>query len=153
MPNVVSHCRINVPLQIRIIGDPIAGLRVQMYYLAFFAAVAATLPREHGAPVTGCLGTGASVGQTAVAVHTKFTRQLGQQEMQERKNKKFIPENMAAIGFAVPAARRNSYIQLGGMQRNGLQQMKNMQPQNLLGPVVGGYYQVAALPELVPGKA
>src|SRR5919108_375620 len=69
LPDVPGDGAADVALQVGVVRHPAPRSRVQVELLRFLLAVAAALPREHGALVPGVLGRGARLAEAAVAVH------------------------------------------------------------------------------------
>src|SRR5690606_11300604 len=67
VPDVVRNRAADMPLQIRVVGDPAARPRVQVHRLRLFLPVAAALPRKHRARVSGAARGSARLGETAIA--------------------------------------------------------------------------------------
>ena len=66
--DIVGNGRIDVVLQVGVVGNPVARLRIEVDLLAFLPAAAATLPGIKGAAVTGGLGVAPGRIQTPVPV-------------------------------------------------------------------------------------
>src|SRR3972149_5729877 len=117
--------------------------------LALFAAVAPTLPRIHSAPIARLSGGPARFREAPIAVEQQGPREFGEAVIQEGKDEQLIPEDVASIGLAVPSARRHADIEVDSVQRGGLQQVKDVQPEYERRAVAVRDVDVAALPEVL----
>jgi hypothetical protein len=87
-----------------------------------------------------------------VAVVEQRVGQDGPLEVQEWEDEQLVPEDVAPVGLAVPAAGGNADVQVDGVGRDGLQQVEDVQVQDGLGPLVGAVeLDVEPVPEAVPG--
>lgn len=116
--------------------------------LGLLAAVASALPRIHGAGPAGRGRRPARLAQTPVAVGQQGPGDLREMQVQEGQDEQFVPEDMATVGLAVQSAGRHTHIEIGGVRREGLQHMEEMQPQHLSG--LARHLQLRPLPQALP---
>jgi hypothetical protein len=128
---------------------------VQVNFLAFLAAIAAALPREHGAAVAGRFGGAPRFRQPPVAIAQKRPGERRQAQVEEREDEQLVPQDMAAVRLAVPAARRHADVEIDRVAGDGLQQMEDVQTKDRHDSGVGGgvELEVALFPKLAPGEA
>src|ERR671913_1800199 len=150
-PDVVENGRIYVPLVVAEVPIPASRAWVKVDDLGLLLAVATALPRVHRTPVTGVCRRRAGLVEAPVTIHQELARYLGQPEVEERVNVEFVPEDMAAVGFAVKAAGRHPSVQVSRVRRADLQYVGDVQANQKLDPAVLGYAHVAYGPKLVPG--
>src|SRR5918998_1918716 len=150
-PDVVEDGRIDVPLVVAEVPIPASRAWVEVNDLGLLLAVATALPGVHRTPVASVFRRRASLLKSPVAIHQELARYLGQPEVEERVDVEFVPENMAAVGFAVKAAGRHSSVQISRVRRADLQYVGDVQANQELDPAVLGYAHVAYRPKLVPG--
>src|ERR671914_649939 len=150
-PDVVEDGRIDVPLVVAEVPIPASRAWVKVDDLGLLLAVATTLPGVHRPQVTSVFRRRAGLVEAPVAIHQELARYLGQPEVEERVNVEFVPEDMAAVGFAVKAAGRHPSVQVSRVRRADLEYVGDVQANQKLDPTVLGYAQVAYGPELVPG--
>src|SRR5215211_3212100 len=127
-PDVVEDGRIDVPLVVAEVAIPASRAWVEVDDLGLLLAVATALP----------------------AIHHELARYLGQPEVEERVDVEFVPENMAAVGFAVKTAGRHPSVQVSRVRRADLQDVGDVQANQELDPAVLGDAHVAYGPKLVP---
>src|SRR5690606_13671106 len=96
-PDVVGDGGIDVALQVGVVRQPAAGLRVQVQDLGFLAAVAAALPGIHGALETGGARQPPGGVETPETAAQQRAGDLGNAVGQEREDEQFVPEDMAAV--------------------------------------------------------
>ena len=130
LPDVVGDRRVDMPLQVRRIRRPPARARIQVHPLALLATIAAALPRVHRAGVAGVRRVGARGAEPSVAVHQQRACDVGQAQVEQRKDEQFVPEDMPPVGLAVPAARRYTRVKMDGVQRRRLQQVEDVKSQH-----------------------
>lgn len=90
-------------------------------------------------------------GQPSVAVVEQGPGDLGQVQIQERQHEQLVPEDMPAVRLSVQAPRRHPDIQLGGVLREGLEEVEEVQTQNPAG--LSGDLQLGLPPQVLPGAA
>src|SRR5690606_40247351 len=88
-------------------GKPAAGLGVEMKLLGFLAPGTAALPGIHGALESRLPGVGTRLFKAPIAIAQQGTGENGNAQRQVGEDKQLVPENMAPIGFAVPAPGGN----------------------------------------------
>ena len=154
LPDVVGNGHVDVALAVGVIGNPPPGVRIQVQRLGFLPAIAAALPRVHGAGIASRLGGPLRFGQPTIAVAQQRPGQHGQAQVQKRKDKQLVPEDMPPVGFAVPATGGHPDVELDGVGRHCLQEMEDVDPQ--LERRIGGLFlldlEVAIVPEVGPGQ-
>src|SRR5215211_1971721 len=150
-PDVVEDGRIDVPLVVAEVAIPASRAWVEVDDLGLLLAVATALPGVHRPPVTGVFRCRAGLVESPVAIHHELARYLGQPEVEERVDVEFVPENMAAVGFAVKTAGRHPSVQVSRVRRADLQDVGDVQANQELDPAVLGDAHVAYGPKLVPG--
>ena len=89
---------------------PDRGFRCELR--AFLSSVAAGLPREHRARVTGQLGGTTRLDQPPVPVAQQRPGDRREPQVQHREDEQLIPEHMAAIGLTMQPARRDADVQI-----------------------------------------
>src|SRR6185437_1330808 len=157
LPHVVGNSGADVPLAVRVVPDPVSGAGIEKRDIGLFPPVAAALPREHRASISGGTSRPACLGQTAIAREKERTSQDRRSEAEERKNEELVPEDVATVSFTVPASRRNTGVELHRMQRDGLQHVKDVQADDQTSVVDGigvrlDDAQIAARPYVAPGE-
>src|SRR5690606_32234539 len=150
VPDVVGDGQADVALQVGGVGQPAAGVGVEVEGLGLLAAVAAALPGEHGAVVAGGAGGGAGLAEAAPAVAQRAAGDVGEAQVEPGQDEQFVPEDVSAVGLAVQAAGGDSGVQVGGVRGEGLQQVEDVQVDGLGD---GGFADVQAgvFPQPVPG--
>ena len=149
-PDVVEDIRADVALVVAQVRLPLTRLGVDVHLLGLFLAVRAALPGEHR-PLVACLsGRRAGLVHAPVAVHQELARYLGQPEVEERIDIELVPEDVPAVGLAVQAPGRDAGVEVGGVRRADLEDVRDVQPEQELDPIVFRDPHVAELPELVP---
>ena len=113
LPDVVGDRDVDVALQVRVVGQPAARLRVEV--------------QLSGSPRGRCCRSarGTSHRRTrppgpprgpprAARAGTSAARwpAIGPLEVEEREDEHLVPEDVAAVGLAVPAARRDADVQV-----------------------------------------
>ncbi len=101
-----------------------------MDLLALLPPVAAALPGKQGPPESRLARRRARLAQAAVAVLQKGAGNLRQAQVEQGKDEELVPEDMAPVGLAVPAAGGNPHVEVHGVQGDGLQEMKDVQAQH-----------------------
>src|SRR6185437_9757117 len=157
LPDVVGNSGAGVPLAVRVIPYPVPGAGIEKRDIGLFPPVAAALPREHRASISGRTSRPARLWQTAIAVEKDRASQDRRAEAEERKDEELVPKDVATVSFTVPAARRNTGVELHRMQRDGLQQVKHVEADDQTGVVerVGvdrDEAQIAARPYVAPSQ-
>src|SRR5918999_4333428 len=150
-PDVVEDGSVNVPLVVAEVPIPASRAWVEVDDLGLLLAVATALPGIHRTPITDHFRRRAGLVEAPVAIHQELASYLGQPEVEERVNVEFVPEDMAAVGFAVKAAGRHPSVQVSRVRRADLQYVGDVQANQKLDPAVLGYAHVAYGPKLVPG--
>ncbi len=117
-----------------------------MYDLCLFPAAAAALPREHRSFKAVLFGISTGCFQAAVAVHQDGTGCRGEMHKIKGQNEKLIPKDVAAVGFAMQASRRNAGIDPGVVRRGRHQRMIDVQAQHLLSETVAFEFDVHVTP-------
>ncbi len=109
-PGVVGDCDVDVTLAEGRVGDPVAGLRIQVHDLALLSPVAPRLPREHR-PVMPGGGRGTTRRrQPPEAVPEKGLGDLRDTHRQHREDEQLVPEDVTAVGLPVESPRRNADV-------------------------------------------
>ncbi len=129
-----------------------------MQALCFLAAITAALPRIHRSAESTRLCCFARLPEAAVTITQQRSSDFGHSQIKQRKHEQLIPEDMAAVGFAMQAARRHPDIEVYDMRRGGLDQVQDVQPQNFLGllfliPVDVLDIEVETIPKVFPLNA
>lgn len=76
---------------------------------------------------------------------------LGEVQVQVGQDEQLVPEDVAAVGLAVQSARRYAHVQVGGVRREGLEHVEEVQAQDAAR--LAGHLQFGAAPQLAPGGA
>src|SRR5882724_12098639 len=123
-----------------------------MDYLAFLLSIAAALPGVHSPLVATLPGGPPGFREPSIAIEQERPGELGKEQIQRRKDEQLVPQDVSAVGFAVPSARGDADIEVDHMQRHGLQQVKEVQAQEELGAPAILESDVAFRPETSPGQ-
>ena len=133
-------------------GSQRPDLRVEVELLGLLLAVGAALPGEHRPVVAGRPRRRPGHAEARVPVVQQGAGQDRPLEVEEREDEHLVPEDVAPVGLPVPAARRDTGVEVDGVGRHGLQQVEDVQVQDGLGPLVGAVQlDVEPVPEAVPG--
>lgn len=92
------------------VRQPVAGARIQVIFLGLLLAAAAALPGVQRAAQAGRRGLAPRRVEPAIAVHQQPAGDVGQPAGQRWKDEQLVPEDVAAIGLAMQAARRHADI-------------------------------------------
>ncbi len=84
VPDVEGYGQADVALEVRHIGQPASGSRVEVPLLVLLAPGAAALPREHCAPSALLSCCSARFGETPVPVPDRGTRSIGELVVEQR---------------------------------------------------------------------
>lgn len=154
LPDVVGDGGVDVALPEAVVGDPVPRVGIEVQPLALLPPVAAALPRKHGAQVAGLPCGTPSLRQSAVPVPQQRLREHRHAQRQEGKDEEFVPEDVSAIGLAVPAPRGHASVEVDGVDRHGLQQVKDVDanPQLRLDGVAVVERDVTVVPQVFPRK-
>ena len=154
LPDIVGNGHVDVALAVGVIGNPPPGVRIQVQRRGFLPTIAAALPWVHGASIAGRLGRPPRFGQPPIAVAQQHPSQHRQAQVQKRKDKQLVPEDMPSVGFAVPAAGGHPDVEFDGVGRDRLQEVEEVDPQfeRRLGRLRLLNVDVAVLPEVGPGQ-
>ena len=120
-PGVVGDRKVDVALPAGVIGEPPPGLRVEVEGLGLLPAVAAALPREHGAGVSVTLGGRPSRVEPPESIAEQRPGQDRKSQVEEREDEQLVPEDVPAIGLAVESTSRDADVEIDGVGRHGLQ--------------------------------
>src|SRR6478735_6397979 len=101
-----------------------------MEFLSLLPAVVGTLPGEHGPGPPRLLRRPAGRGQPPVAVVQQPPGHLREMQTQESQDEQLVPEDVAPVRLTVHSSRRYTDVELGGVRRQRLQHMKEVQSQN-----------------------
>src|SRR5690606_18772699 len=102
---------------------------VQVDRRRLVAAVATALPGIHRAAQTLRAGGGACRRQPPPPVEQQRSCDLGKPQRIEREDEQLVPEDVAPVCLAVQPAGGNSDVEIGGVLRQGLQQVEYVQIQ------------------------
>ena len=151
LPDVVRDRDVDVPLVAAEVRQPPPRLGVEVHGLGFLAPVGAALPGEHRALVAGLGGRRLRLVEAPVAVAQQRVGQLRDVVVEQREDEQLVPEDVAAIGLAVPAAGRDADVEIDRVARGRLQQMEDVHPQDHLDALaLVVEHHVAAPPQLFP---
>jgi len=123
-----------------------------MQLLALLSSVAAGLPGEHRPRVPGRQRCLPGLRQPPEAVHHQGPRQQRQPERQHREDEQLVPQDVPAIGLPGQPPRRDADVEVGGVRRDRLQQVQQVQSKHPEGPRSLRHLEVALLPQVRPGK-
>ena len=151
LPDGVEDRRADVALVAAEVRLPLAGQRVEVDGLGLLLAVAAALPGVHRPAVAGLVGRVPSLADPPVAVQQQPPGDLRQPAVEEGVGEELVPEDVPAVRLAVEAAGGDAGVVVGGLPRAHLQQVRGVEAQQELDPLLARQLDVAHLPELVPG--
>jgi hypothetical protein len=115
-PQVVGDRRVDVALEVAVVGIPSPRHRVEVELLGGLATVAAALPGERGPAAARLPGQLSGGLETVVAVERHRPRQRGQALDVERQDEDLVPEDVAAVGLAVEAAGGDADVAAAGVR-------------------------------------
>ncbi len=140
-------------LQVGVVRDPAARLRVQVDDLALLAPAAPALPRIERAPEPLLPRDAPRLGQPPVTVHQQRPGDIGHAQLEEWEDVELVPEDMAPVGLAVQPARRDADVQFHRVGRDRLQQVKDVCPEGELCLLRDALeLDIAAIPDPFPGQ-
>ncbi len=157
-PGVVDDGGADVPLQVAVVGIPMAREGVQVQLLGRLAPIAGALPGEGRPHAAGLPRDGPRRVQSAMAVEERRLRDPGQALPVEGQDEELIPEDVTPVGFPVQAAGGDADVVSRGVHRGRLQHVEDVQPKDELVPrlpggvALGLDLHVAAPPEVRPDR-
>ena len=152
LPGVVGDGGVGMALQMRMVWQPPSRLWVQVHLLGFLAPVGPALPREHGAPAADVARRLPGLGKPPPTVEQQCSRQFGHPQAEVGIDEHGVPEDVAAVGLAVQATRRDADVEVDAVRGQRLQQVEQVQVQNQVRPFTPRESKIASLPQVVPGK-
>ncbi len=74
----------------------------------------------------------------------------GHVQSEEREDEELVPEDVAPVGLAVPAAGGDADVEVDGVFRRGLQQVEHVQVEDATRFLVGLGLELKASPQVLP---
>src|SRR5690554_5603605 len=122
-----------------------------MDFLALFPSVTSAHPWEHGSTKAFLVCCTPGFFESSVPIHQKRPCQEWKSEIEERKDKKFIPHYVSSVSFSMKPTWRNTCIKINSIWRSGLHQVKNMQMKNAENFIVIFKINITSVPDMFPG--
>jgi hypothetical protein len=126
LPDVVGDGDVDVALQVRVVGQPAPGLRVEVQPLGFLPPVRPALPGKHCTVET--FGSRRCPGrpEAGVPVLEQGAGQRRTLEVEERKDEQLVPEDVASVGLAILTSGWYADVQVRGVRGDSLQQVEDV---------------------------
>jgi len=132
LPHVVRDRKVDVPLELRVIGQPAPGPGIQVEPLRLLPTVASALPREQRSSVALFACRPPRLGQSTVPVLQERAGEDREPVVEQREDEQLIPKHVSPVRLAVQTAGRNPHVEVDGVRGQGLEQMEHVQPQQEL---------------------
>src|SRR4029450_11795216 len=129
LPEVVGNGAADVALQVGVIRHPPLRTRIEVAFLRHLFPIAPALPGKHRTRKSCLSGGCARLAQTAVTIHEQCPSDLRYAIVKEWEDEQLIPEDVALVTLAGPAARGHADIEPERVHRNGLQEVKHVPAQ------------------------